>query len=237
MTALLGSTNQALTSAPAVLHACGVHRWDSYRPHWWKTVFDQFDLVLDCHNVGGGPNDDESLGINWGPHPSQERVHEAPFTEMNRFKNGSRAVLVFLQCDICQILAGWQSQSQDVDTKFVLVGDMDQDSGVLGVASAIQYIHSCHVIDSAQYNATQQPHRPNVHNPAQVLRNLLEDSRLVLWVVAQHTYAHAQARKCARFGSVSQPTSPQVYSASKDSFSASGNLAPTTPEAFCAQLH
>ena len=183
---------------PASLHALSgtrchnLHRWGSFRPSWWKAIWDEFDVELDCHNFKGGPY--SAPGANDGPDARLEdqrlaRTREAPFALMNRFKHGAhpamfrewgpgtrspantrKAVLAFMQCDICQILAGWQAQKHKVNTNFVLVGDMDQDFNVLGLGSAIAKIGGCHV-----------------HNPAQVLNDLLEDPRLVLWVLAQHT--------------------------------------------------
>ena len=183
-----GSTNcTPRFSACLVQHAEYVHRWGSFRPSWWRAIWAEFDVELDCHNAKGGPNN--APGVNWGPQRRLERAKEAPFTLLNRFKsgvrpapfrdwgrpdrseNGSRSVLAFMQCDICQILAGWQAQAHKLETKFVLVGDMDQDFSVLGLGSAIYEVPMCH----------------NVHNPIKVLHSLLEDPRLVLWVVAQHT--------------------------------------------------
>jgi len=144
------------------------------KPSWWKGIFDKVDHVLECNN----PDElDEGKGANMavGRHTG-----EAPFHLIPKNHPGG-AILVQVECDICQLLRGWQKHNKSVTSKFVLLGDMSQDSSML----------KKNWPNFARWNDVEQEEHGcgYGHHDTISVDKLLTDDRVVLWVTAQQTYS------------------------------------------------
>ena len=76
---------------------------------------------------GNGRREGNAPNFAWHKKPL------APFEQLSRLQSHSRAALVINFCDICQLLQGWEKFKKRLanGTKFVLLGDMTQDRGIL----------------------------------------------------------------------------------------------------------
>jgi len=148
-------------------------RYQPLRPKWWKTIFDQAHVTLDCHN----PHEDDPAG---GADFADRTLGAAPFDILRTANPAGGAIMALVQCDICQLLRGWQKHRDALpkSTKFVLLGDMSQDWSILSA--------SWDVLKGKWFDLEVNLDKCQIKKAA--LQSLLDDPRLTLWVTAQHAY-------------------------------------------------